>query len=206
MSFIVNLISLSAPSGIENGTSIACQRNRNAIAATNSRGPIFRLTRSLLFQNHFLPQAWRSHLSYWVLWTFASITVVAEEPTNKWRLHDLEFEHSPIENPLRTAFYLHRSYDVPCLQNSTETCWELTKPATICSWGYYGKTEQEMEWKSCWGYTNVPLGESDVPQDVQQWLKWRIMDFKESPASATSPNVTFSSMKIQVVNGVPVKS
>jgi hypothetical protein len=79
-------------------------------------------------------------------------------------------------------------------------------PATICSWGYYGKSEPETNWKSCWGYTNVPMGEAEVPKDVQQWLKWRITDFKELPASASSPNATFGGMKVQVVNGVPVKA
>lgn len=61
-------------------------------------------------------------------------------------------------------------------------------------------------WFTCNKYLRLPEGDEELTEEKKKWLKWRIYDLQER-YNAESANVTqFVSAKLEIFNGIPVKS
>jgi len=125
---------------------------------------------------------------------------------------------------IEAVFYLYRSYFFPCPHPETLTwiylgiaCgWIIPDTPIQCGWeGTRGDAIDRKEsvngWSSCYEYLRAVEGEREISEEANKWLKWRILDFKESQGTKSAdlkpltPKVPFRSLKLEIVNGIPIK-
>jgi hypothetical protein len=145
---------------------------------------------------------------------------------NTWRIEALGFNKTSYGTTPRIepVFFLYRSYFSPCPQLETLTwlylglpCgWIIPDTPIQCGWeGPRGDAIDGKEsvngWSSCQEYFRAVEGEREMSEQAKKWLKWRILDFKESRGTKSAdlvplrPEVPFRSLRLEIVNGIPIK-
>jgi hypothetical protein len=137
---------------------------------------------------------------------------------NTWRIEGLGFKKISHGTRIEPIFYLYRSYFFPCPKIETifmglPCGWVI--PDTPVQCGFEGDAIDRKEsvngWFSCQEYPRAVEGEREVSEQAKKWLKWRILDFKESQGTKSAdlvplrPEVPFRSLRLEIVNGIPIK-
>jgi hypothetical protein len=145
---------------------------------------------------------------------------------NQWKIEDFYFQRLWETSPnVAMKFQLYRSYHQGCgdpflslLGIKPGPCGYIIPDYPVsCSSGiipatYISKLPSRTEWSTCDSYPKGVEGEKDFPEEKKQWLKWRVYDLVESdlktfitPTSNDIPPIPFESLKLQIINGVPLK-
>jgi hypothetical protein len=148
---------------------------------------------------------------------------------NQWELGDLHIQRwnksATALVPLAVTFNIYRSYFVECGENSKsglyyiltgKKCnnWIIPDTPVECLQGISidGKSMSTQDpnsksgWFTCDKFLRVPEADQEIVQERQKWLKWRIIDFQEQKPKTMEEKTQFVSARLEVVNGVPVKS
>jgi hypothetical protein len=143
---------------------------------------------------------------------------------NTWNISQISFFRTttvPIQqlSNFSTSFTLHRTIPVPCRTDRGPAphgpiapCgW---RPSPIITWCSYGYTSKDVVdgWRTCQKMTDMPDGEDEFLPDMQQRLKWRVLDLEESIGetggayNGVSKNGrSFKTVTIEVVQALPDK-
>jgi len=136
--------------------------------------------------------------------------------TNQWRLSNLIIERPPLQDRTPDVlFSLYRTQGERCTLNKTSTVpskrctWEISPNPVSCIYGIIGPASRFRtptgEWKECQQYTLNPDGEEEIPQELRKWIKWRTAGLEEHPYPTNASLIDFDKVKIEVVQGVPMK-
>jgi hypothetical protein len=124
---------------------------------------------------------------------------------NTWIVADAEFNYpGPTLKPIADdvgaiGFTLRRSV----LNQSMETLKISFAPVAedkkvYCGYATELQLDNKSEWKQCNGYSweNTPLGDSSMAAELNDRLRYRLLDLKMSPSG------TFESVTLEIVNHV----
>jgi hypothetical protein len=137
---------------------------------------------------------------------------------NHWKISNISFRRFINKEPHLTGFFsLDHIYYEPCATDPNAACGVVatnwTDRAVLChSEGYLGapfEVSDNNEYYGCLGYGFSPLtgAEIPLPEEWSRWLKWRFYDLKETQPSGEQPDPkgkSFQSIKVQVMNAVPI--
>jgi hypothetical protein len=143
-------------------------------------------------------------------------------PNNQWKISNLalvRYLNPNSFNKLGALFEIDRIYYEACNGDPGATAApeqacgvKATKYPVLCSsWGGYDAITDviptEQEFYTCHGYRIGAEDERLLPANAKQWLEWRLFGLQEispTPAVEGQSNPSLQSVKLQILNGVPV--
>jgi hypothetical protein len=152
----------------------------------------------------------------------------SSQSNNEWELGDLYFQRSQNKTapfPIAAKFNLYRSYYNDCRAgpgsfigyvSTGRICgkWVIPDTPIECSegikMGYSGEppwvASSKSGWFSCDKSLNVPQADQEISEEKKKRLRWQLYDVQERNSAGTAPEKQFISAKLEVVNGIPIKS
>ena len=149
---------------------------------------------------------------------------LAQKPVepNRWLVKDLRVRRYPngSKSKFGVAFDLTRSYYKECFGGPPIQAWE--QGSLECGWLKVGQPLKCNNWVgeeldsgavpndgseyfSCKSYLHAAAGEASIPENLKNWVRWRIYDFQETttPRNKTMFPYPFQSLKMEIVHGDP---
>ena len=146
---------------------------------------------------------------------------------NQWEIEEIALLRWNRSNSpqLGASFNLYRSYYNNC---STATlsalnyiltgtycgAWVVPDTPINCKIGLVRwkandppwNPDPTSDWFTCDTYVRAVEGDEEVSEEKKKWLKWRIFDLQERDPAVTPAERQFISAKLEIVNGIPIKS
>jgi hypothetical protein len=151
----------------------------------------------------------------------SSLAQIPVEP-NRWLVKDFYVQRYPngSKSKFGVTFELTRSYYKGCFGGPPIQAWE--QGSLECGWLQVGQPLKCDNWvgdspdsgavpdddsgfSSCKSYSRAAAGEASIPENLKNWVRWRIYDFQETtiPRDELRFPYPFQSLKMEIVHGDP---
>jgi hypothetical protein len=159
-----------------------------------------------------------------IIFALNFISSLAQKPVepNRWLVKDVLIQRYPngSKPSFGAEFEVTRSYYKECFGGPAIQAWE--QGSLECGWLKVGQPLKCNNWVgedlnskaapgdgsgyfSCKSYSHAAAGETSLPENLKNWVRWRIYDFQETtaPRNKTLFPCPFQSLKMEIVHGVP---
>jgi hypothetical protein len=143
---------------------------------------------------------------FYILPLCAAVENLAVFKQNQWQLSNFLIQRPLLQDPTPDlSFSLYRTLAGEC---NPDCSWQISPTPVGCQYGMVSPSSQfripSGEWKECQTYPLNPTGEERIPQELKQWIRWRVTSLNERPRVDNSSFLDLVGLKLQVVQGVPI--